>query len=68
MNFDFKTTTLAFILFLLLGLVPSEGSDKNDNPDEKWKKKDPRDYTDADLERLLDQWEVSSPMSSNYFN
>lgn len=24
-----------------------------------WAKKDIRDYTDADLERLLDQWEVS---------
>lgn len=29
--------------------------------DEKpaWAKKDIRDYTDADLERLLDQWDVS---------
>ena len=23
-----------------------------------WKKKDVRDYTDADLERLFEQWEV----------
>ena len=28
-----------------------------DDP-EKWKKKDVRDYTDADLERLFEQWEV----------
>ena len=27
---------------------------------EKWKKKDVRDYSDADIERLFDQWEVSS--------
>ncbi|CAD5122435.1 DgyrCDS10859 [Dimorphilus gyrociliatus] len=29
--------------------------------DEKWKKKDVRDYTDADLERLYDQWEDTDP-------
>ena len=26
--------------------------------DGKWKKKDVRDYTDADIERLFEQWEV----------
>ena len=39
---------------LVFQLVQSE-----EVPDsEKWKKKDVRDYTDADLERLLEQWEV----------
>lgn len=28
-----------------------------DSPSEKWKKKDPRDYNDADVERLFQQWE-----------
>ena len=31
-----------------------------DETREKWKKKDVRDYTDADLERLFEQWEVCS--------
>lgn len=31
---------------------------------EKFKKKDPRDYTDADLERLADQWDVSGILFS----
>ena len=26
----------------------------------QWAKKDIRDYTEADMERLLDQWEVGS--------
>lgn len=26
----------------------------------EWAKKDIRDYSDADMERLLDQWEVSN--------
>lgn len=33
---------------------------KKAEPDKKpeWAKKDIRDYSDADMERLLDQWEV----------
>ena len=50
--------TFAFISFLVIGLVLSTKQKDGNNPEEKWKKKDPRDYTDADLERLLDQWEV----------
>ena len=33
-------------------------SKKDESADEKWKKKDVTDYTDADLERLYEQWEV----------
>ncbi|XP_013398508.1 LDLR chaperone boca isoform X1 [Lingula anatina] len=33
------------------------GESKKGTKDEKWKKKDIRDYTEADLERLYDQWE-----------
>lgn len=47
-----------FILFLLV-LVPLVLAKKfadEEKPD--WAKKDIRDYSEADLERLLDQWEV----------
>lgn len=31
---------------------------KDNDASQKWKKKNIRDYNDADLERLFDQWEV----------
>ena len=46
---------ISFISVFLLLLVKSE---KSEDASEKWKKKDIRDYTDADLERLYEQWEV----------
>lgn len=48
-------TWLIFGIFLLCI------SAKKSNPEEKpdWAKKDIRDFSDADMERLLDQWEVS---------
>merc|ERR1711988_283940 len=42
-----------FCLFLLNFLVSSVLCSDGD----KWKKKDIRDYNDADMERLFDQWE-----------
>lgn len=51
---------LYFLLFTSLYYVAS-GKKKpngNENDADKWKKKDIRDYTDADLERLYEQWEV----------
>lgn len=49
-----------FILISLLALttlvVAKKATDEN-KPE--WAKKDIRDYNEADLERLLDQWEVS---------
>lgn len=49
---------LALLFFTYLFV---EMSCKKSNPDEKpaWAKKDIRDFSDADMERLLDQWEVS---------
>jgi hypothetical protein len=41
---------------LLIAAVSSKKFAEKDKP--KWAKKDIRDYNDADLERLLDQWEV----------
>ena len=37
--------------------VTSKKADKKEKPE--WAKKDIRDFTDADMERLLEQWEVS---------
>ncbi|XP_074661458.1 LDLR chaperone boca-like [Tubulanus polymorphus] len=50
-----KLSICAFILYFCV----VHGSEKSaeSKQDAKWKKKDIRDYTDADLERLLDQWE-----------
>ena len=50
----------ALPLFLLFCLV-SFSSPKKFEDEEKpaWAKKDIRDYSDADLERLLEQWDVS---------
>lgn len=48
-----------FVLFNFMLIVLLTGA-KKASPENKpqWAKKDIRDYTDADLERLLDQWEV----------
>lgn len=51
-------TSHVFILVCLL--ITSQCAKGKDKGDEKWKKKDVRDYSDADLERLFDQWEVCS--------
>ncbi|XP_048750957.1 LRP chaperone MESD-like [Ostrea edulis] len=48
-------TSHVFILVCLL--ITSQCAKGKDKGDEKWKKKDVRDYSDADLERLFDQWE-----------
>ena len=52
-----KTITMSYFIFILFGTVASL---KDGNREEKpaWAKKDIRDYNDADLEHLLDQWEV----------
>ncbi|KAL8563907.1 hypothetical protein ACOMHN_049563 [Nucella lapillus] len=53
-----RGTCLLFVC-LLLPLSASAGKkeDKEGGEANKWKKKDVRDYTDADVERLYDQWE-----------
>lgn len=57
LKFDLKMKT-RFILFLLV-LVPLVLAKKfTDEEKPDWAKKDIRDYSEADLERLLDQWEV----------
>ena len=52
-----KFTLFSALIAILLGCAVA--SKKKDGPKPDWAKKDIRDYSDADLERLLDQWEVS---------
>lgn len=47
---------LLLITLLLITTTSSKKYADKDKPE--WAKKDIRDYTDADMERLLDQWEV----------
>merc|ERR1712150_9045 len=49
-------TQFALLLSLICIGLCAKG-DEGNNANEKWKKKNVRDYTDADLERLFDQWE-----------
>lgn len=44
-----------FCLILIIGFTWTKKSPEGQKP--KWAEKDIRDYNDADLERLLDQWE-----------
>merc|ERR1712038_546279 len=46
-----KRFRVGCLLLSILFIYPSSCNDA-----EKWKKKDIRDYTDADMERLFDQW------------
>lgn len=49
---------LILINFLLLtSLVSCKKFAEKEKPE--WAKKDIRDFSDADMERLLDQWEVN---------
>jgi hypothetical protein len=50
-----------FVIFVVLLSLLSASTPKKFKGDEKpdWAKKDIRDFTDADMERLLEQWEVS---------
>lgn len=47
-----------YILLFGIILVVGAQAKKNDEKPE-WAKKDIRDYSEADMERLLDQWNVS---------
>lgn len=46
----------AFVVALVLAAVAAKKSAPNEKP--TWAKKDIRYYSEADMERLLDQWEV----------
>lgn len=56
MNFGFYN--YIFALLIITTTVVSKKYKENEKPE--WAKKDIRDFTDADMERLLDQWEVTN--------
>lgn len=47
------------VSFCLMTLVLVDAKKFKDEEKPGWAKKDIRDYSDADLERLFDQWEVN---------
>lgn len=47
-----------FLCSILAILAISSANDSTENKKKSWRDKDIRDMTDADLEHLLDQWEV----------
>lgn len=56
-------------LFVLIALLPLIAAKKfNDETKPDWAKKDIRDFTDADMERLLDQWEVNIKLTKYLVN
>lgn len=57
---------LAVSLLILINFASSKKASKDNKPE--WAKKDIRDYNDADLERLLDQWEVREWPITRRFN
>lgn len=46
------------LLLLIIHLTNIESKKPKEKPE--WAKKDIRDFTDVDMERLLEQWEVST--------
>lgn len=46
------------IFSILFSIILCKKPDEKEKPE--WAKKDIRDYSDADMERLLDQWDVST--------
>lgn len=53
-----KSLCAIFVLLLCFNVVINKKHEGKDKPE--WAKKDIRDYSEADMERLLDQWEVST--------
>jgi len=52
-----KQIIILLCITLTLNVCLCKKSQDENKPE--WAKKDIRDYNDADLERLLDQWEVN---------
>ena len=49
---------LIFLFSPYINCTKEKADEKKEPSDDKWKKKDIRDYSEADLEKLLEQWEV----------
>lgn len=52
--------SIIFFLCCVISIcfAAKEKKERETKPEEKWKKKDVTDYSEADLERLYEQWEV----------
>lgn len=61
----FKMKAFASILIIVVISTAINSKKFNENDKPEWAKKDIRDYTDADMERLLDQWEVKRQRQKN---
>ena len=48
---------MRFLMFLLLALTVATASKSPDEGKDDWKKKDIRDYSEEDMNRLLAQWD-----------
>jgi hypothetical protein len=57
MKRPFQYSIICVVLLILTFVNAGKKSKSEEKP--AWAKKDIRDYNDADLERLLDQWDVS---------
>lgn len=53
------------VFSVILTTVAIQAKKSNDNGKPEWAKKDIRYYNDADMERLLDQWNVSPIIYNN---
>lgn len=61
--------SLVLIYFLLLFSISAHSKKFKNDEKPDWAKKDIRDFSDADMERLLDQWEViANLLFLNVFN
>ena len=59
-NFQFYIIIFIVSNLILLSICnKADEKETKNGKDEKWKKKNIRDYSEADLERLFDQWEVT---------
>lgn len=54
---------IVFLSILVLVINSGFVYSKKSKEKPEWAKKDIRDFSDADMERLLDQWEVSYQIS-----
>lgn len=54
----FNMNINVFLCSILAISAISSANDLNENKKKSWRDKDIRDMTDADMEHLLDQWEV----------
>lgn len=55
-----RKSLLCYLVLICCAVMCVSGAKNKDGEKPAWAKKDIRDYTDADLERLLDQWDVGS--------